>query len=147
MLEHHSCYETAFENHRAVVLEELTPRAIYDGVARGNHLYWMGWQIYRSEPQEITDEYGLPAWGAHVWLQTPGGTLSSFEGVSKHHAREIYLNITGADFTGDDGLGLDRPHPAENIPWYVTGEGSGLWPFDPAMIPQRVHHGAAGCRS
>lgn len=142
LLEHQDRYEASFEDRRAVDIEELTPRAIHEGLTRGNHLYWNDWQIYRGENEEITDDYGCPAWGAHVWLQSPDGTLTRFDGVSKYTARMLYEEIAGEPFAGVDNLGHDFPHPAEKRPWYVTGEGSGLWPFDPAMLPSRVHSGA-----
>lgn len=124
LLEHQDRYEDAFERRRKVTLETVTPKAIYDGLVRGNHMLWNGWKVEVGGNREITDDYGMPAWEPRIWVEeSTGKPLVMFSGISKSTARSIYTHITGKSSKGiEDGLGQDRPHPAENIPWYAVNE-------------------------
>lgn len=107
-------YEERYERKRVVIAEELTPRAIYDGVERGNTLRWSDWTISCSNLGLMDDAYGLPKWDCVVTAANESGeSFSDGEDGSRRRARAIYKRITGKAFEGDDGLGRDEPHMYE----------------------------------
>lgn len=108
-------YEEAYEQWRPVECAELTPRVIFEAMDKGNKLIWGDWVIKASRRQEITDDYGLPAWDRVVTLTRTDGSCVTLEYADRdcHRARQIFEVVTGAPFIGDDGLGRDAPHPYE----------------------------------
>lgn len=119
LLEYRHRYEEAYERRRRVALDELTPRALYEGLRRGNRLYWRGWQVSLDAPRELTDDFGQPTWGKEIRVMSPGGETTLFRFLGKEDAREIYRHMTGENYDGDDGMGVDPPHSAECIPWWL----------------------------
>lgn len=111
-----SRYEKRYEFGRKVDCDDLSPRAIYDAIDKGNVLSWHGWTIKCSRDQELTDAYGQFAWGPVVTVMSPEGMSIDYEhpGEYRFQARRIYRDIVGQDFEGDDGLGEDPQHPFEH---------------------------------
>ncbi|WP_338923820.1 hypothetical protein V0M98_37060 (plasmid) [Pseudomonas silesiensis] len=105
-------YAEAYEQWRPIECKELTPKAIFEAVSKGNKLTWGEWTIKASRRQEMTDGYGLPAWDRMVTVTNDAGFKMVVEYASQpfFRAREIYKAVTGSAFSGDDGLGLDEPH-------------------------------------
>lgn len=105
-------YESKYEQWRPVRCDELTPRVIFDAADNGNKLLWGDWTIRCSRPQELTDSYGLPSWGRKVTAVHANGSTHTFEYPDRpcHQAREIFKELTGGYFVGDDGLGDDHQH-------------------------------------
>lgn len=113
VLEFQDCYLEAFEQDRKVLLQDLTPRAIYECLTCKNRLLWNGWEVQVGEADEITDGYGLPAWEHLVCVVAPDKATEAFSGLWKHTARSIYQHMTGRAFEGDDTLGHDPRHRYE----------------------------------
>jgi hypothetical protein len=105
-------YEEAYEQWKPVECAELTPRVIFDAMDKGNKLLWGDWVIKASRRQEVTDDYGLPAWDRIVTLTQTNGACVTLEYANRdcHRAREIFRIVTGASYIGDDGLGQDPAH-------------------------------------
>lgn len=110
-------FDDEFERRRVVILGTLTPRALYEGLWRGNHLQWNGWKIRAGGSREVTGAYGEPTWEARIWVQSPLGTLRMFSDISRTTVRAIYKHIAGGTYIGNCTLGDDDPHPAEGISW------------------------------
>ncbi|WP_274644732.1 hypothetical protein [Pseudomonas serbica] len=105
-------YEEAYEQWRPVECQELTPRVIFDAMDKGNKLIWGDWVIKASRGQEVTDDYGLPAWDRIVTVTHSNGSCKTLEYSNRprHRALEIYRVVTGTTFDGDDGLPRDPRH-------------------------------------
>jgi hypothetical protein len=105
-------YEEAYEQWKPVECTEFTPQVIFDAMDKGNKLIWGDWLIKASRRQEVTDDYGLPAWDRIVTLTHADGSCVTLEYANRprHRALEIYRVVTGAPFVGNDGLDRDSPH-------------------------------------
>lgn len=105
-------YDESYEQWRLVECKDLTPQVIYDAVEKGNKLRWAEWTISSSRYQEVTDDYGLPAWDRIVTIHNDAGFAMKIEYADRprHRARRIFEVVTGKSFQGDDGLGNDSPH-------------------------------------
>lgn len=108
-------YVDRYELWRPVTCDVLTPKVIRDAVESGNKLSWDAWTIKASRAQELTDDYGLPAWDSIVTIRKHDELIITLEIANRptHRAREIYRVIMGEKFTGDDGLCEDAPHRYE----------------------------------
>ena len=111
-MQHRGRMAEGYELGRLVVLEELSPSIIYNGISNRNTLQWRGWSILVGEARESVDDYGCPCWRSEIFVSAPNESMT-FDGIRKSVAREIYAAITGEDFCGDDQLGEDYPHPRE----------------------------------
>lgn len=111
-----SRYDTRYEFRRRVECAYLTPGAIYSAISKGNTLAWGEWTISCSRPQELTDAYGLPAWGPIVSLKCQDGEEFHYEYPDQetYQARQIFRQIIGAAYSGDDGLPDDPLHIYEH---------------------------------
>lgn len=107
-----SHYEQTYEQWRPVVCDDLTPRVIFDAMEKGNKLIWRNWTISASRYQEVTDDYGLPAWGRVVTITSPNGVRVKLEhpGRPCYRARKIFESVLGYAFQGNDGLQDDPIH-------------------------------------
>ena len=105
-------YDERYERWKPVICETLTPRAIFDAVDKGNKLSWGAWTVKASGSQELTDDYGLPAWDRVVTVLRNGEEMASLEICDRprHRALEIFRVMTGEYFVGDDGIEPDHPH-------------------------------------
>ncbi len=121
-LEHQESYEEAFERHRQVIIDFLTPMAIYECLSRDNTLLFNGWTIHVGGGREITDDYGMPAWEVRVVAESPKKALTEFSDINKDTAHKLYKHIIGRPYDQVCALGNDPPHPAEKIPWYISDE-------------------------
>ncbi|TXH00044.1 MAG: hypothetical protein E6R08_01005 [Nevskiaceae bacterium] len=113
LLNHRDAYLEAYERHRDVHLMELTPRALYDCMSRGNVAHWAGWKVTVGGTREVTDGFGMPAFEERVWLAKDNEHVTMLSGVTKETARNLYAEIEGHEFSGPCDLGEDPPHPAE----------------------------------
>ncbi|MFP3637896.1 hypothetical protein [Paraburkholderia sp. SIMBA_054] len=112
LIEHQHAYAEAYERGRRVALEELTPRAIRDGIGRSNTLTWNGWVIEVTGECETDDDYGMPCWTSvvDVTIQGSADAPATFVDTGRETAHRIYRHMTGKSFEGDDALAVDDPY-------------------------------------
>lgn len=129
LLKHQDAYVELFEYRRRVALTELTPKRIYDHLHAGNRVTWNGWVLFGGRPHESTDDFGQPVWRNYFYTRSPDNVISILDGLTKSKARAIFKEMTGHDYAGTNDLGFDRPHPAENVPWWmIRADGSVINP-------------------
>jgi hypothetical protein len=122
-----SLFEKEFELGRVVISTELTPVVLHDAVEKRNILHWEGWIITAGELDFSTDAYGLDEYIRPLIAKHESGEPEIklwMAGQSKDRAREAYRQITGSEFTGEDGLGPDPRHMCE--PYLNDDE---IWDF------------------
>jgi hypothetical protein len=123
LLEHKDRYEYEFEWGRLVWPAHLTPKLIYECLCLQNTIIWNGWKVVVHEADEVTDDYGQPAWESRIEVINSKKESVDFSGIKKETARIVYTHITGLSTDARvDGIGYDKPHPLEGIPWYAIDE-------------------------
>lgn len=110
-LELKSEFQARFEEGREVVLETITPEAIFEAGEKGWIVQSMGWMIRRGNLEEMTDSYGQPAFAHPLILISPAGVRHTLDmpDTRRGRAREAYSMITGQPSEADS-LGEDPDH-------------------------------------
>jgi hypothetical protein len=136
-------FDDEYERRRKVILGTLTPRALFEGLCRGNHLQWNGWKIRAGGTREVTGDHRQPAWEARIWVQSPLGTLRMFSDISRITAHSIYTHIAGGTYTGNCTLADYAP---TNLIQYSTPEAitlalDGAWSWQSEELEHWLPYG------
>jgi hypothetical protein len=115
LLEHQECYEAAYGNHRSTVLEARTCT------------HWKRW-LLGAGARSFND--GM------TWLEALDDARTKRMGKARDES-----SVRDAFMKERSVRNIARRPGVDTWTWYVSGEGSGLWPFDPEMMPARVREG------